>query len=162
MSKFVYPIAPGSCYFFTVRLADASSDLLVHEIDLLRDTIRLTRQCHPFVIEAAAILPNRIHMIWTMPPGDDDYGLRWQMIKTTFARHAIDRYGRKMSGIWQRRYWEQPVRTVDEMQAYTDAVGDAAVEDGLVRDPRHWPYSSLWVGRTKPQLHANRDALMTA
>lgn len=158
MSKSCHSVAPGACYFFTVRLSDPTSDLLVRKMDLLRDTVRLTRQCHPFVIEAAVILPNRMHMIWAMPPGDDDYGLRWQMIKTTFARHAVDKKGSTTPGIWQRRYWEHPIRDADDLAEYITAIQQAPVEDGLVKDCQHWPYSSLWAGRAPRMAHRAQRA----
>jgi hypothetical protein len=42
---------PGGSYFFTVTLADRSSDALVRHIDALRDAFRVTRRERPFAIE---------------------------------------------------------------------------------------------------------------
>ena len=57
MSDYRRARVPGACYFFTVNLRDRSSDLLVREIDLLRATVRATRQRHPFHIDAWVVLP---------------------------------------------------------------------------------------------------------
>jgi len=48
---------PGATYFFTVNLADRSSDLLVQRINLLRSIINKVKHAHPFVIEAMVVLP---------------------------------------------------------------------------------------------------------
>ncbi len=42
----------GATYFFTVNLRDRTSDLLIREIDLLRETVRATKSRHPFHIDA--------------------------------------------------------------------------------------------------------------
>jgi putative transposase len=41
-------------------------------------------QRHPFVIDAAVILPEHLHCIWTLPQGDSDYSMRWRLIKSFF------------------------------------------------------------------------------
>lgn len=140
----------GAQYFFTVRMQDHASDLLVREIRLLRLSVQLARQSQPFVIDAAVVLPNRLHMIWTMPPGDDDYGTRLQAIKTTFARHVPRKDQiHTFPGIWQRRYWEQRIASAEDYREYADLIATAPVEEGLVKSQHTWPYSSFWPGRPK-------------
>jgi REP element-mobilizing transposase RayT len=46
------------------------NDLLVREIDLLRAIVRRVRQSHPFRIDAWVVLPEHLHCVWTLPPGD--------------------------------------------------------------------------------------------
>ena len=60
----------GGCFFFTVNLADRTSDLLVREIDFLRTVIRTTLQRRPFTIDAWVVLPEHMHCLWTLPEGD--------------------------------------------------------------------------------------------
>lgn len=43
---------PGGTYFFTVNLLDRRSDLLVKQIDILRDAVCWARTRTPFHIEA--------------------------------------------------------------------------------------------------------------
>jgi putative transposase len=40
----------------------------------------------PFTIDAAVILPEHIHFLWTLPPGDRDYSYRVGRIKVLFTR----------------------------------------------------------------------------
>ena len=49
---------PGGSFFFTVNLADRRLGLLTENVDALRAAFRITRQRHPFAIEAIVILPD--------------------------------------------------------------------------------------------------------
>ena len=77
---------PGGSYFFTVNLADRRSRLLTDKIGLLRSALRMVMQRHPFTTEAVVVLPEHLHCIWTLPPGDTDFATRWRLIKTDFSR----------------------------------------------------------------------------
>ena len=68
-----------------MTLADRSSDLLVGEIDGLREAVRQTRAERPFQIDAWVVLPDQLHCIWTLPEGDTDYSTRWGAIKGRFS-----------------------------------------------------------------------------
>jgi len=46
----------------------------------------LSRARHPFTIDAAVILPDHLHMIWTLPEDDEDCALGWRLIKSAFSR----------------------------------------------------------------------------
>jgi len=63
-------LVEGGCYFFTVNLRDRRSDLLVAEIAALRGAVRAARARHPFHIDAWVVLPDHMHCLWTLPPGD--------------------------------------------------------------------------------------------
>ena len=45
-----------------------------------------TRRTHPFAINAFVVLPDHLHAIWTLPPDDSDFSVRWRLIKTRFAK----------------------------------------------------------------------------
>jgi putative transposase len=80
----------GGSYFFTVNLADRRLPLLNDRIDLLRAAFRQVQARHPFTIEAAVILPDHLHAIWTLPEQDADFALRWRLIKSAFS-HGLMR-----------------------------------------------------------------------
>ena len=68
---------------------------------------------YPFETVAVCVLPNHIHAIWTLPPDDADYSLRWRLIKTKFSAHfpraenlSASKQRRHERGIWQRRFYE--------------------------------------------------------
>jgi len=77
---------PGGSFFFTVNLLERRSDLLTRHIELLRDSVRRVRRLHPFHIDAWVVLPEHMHCIWTMPPADADFPLRWRLIKLIFSK----------------------------------------------------------------------------
>jgi putative transposase len=60
----------GGSFFSTVNLADRRLALLTDHIVLLRAAFRQVRALHPFTIEAAVILPDHLHAIWTLPEQD--------------------------------------------------------------------------------------------
>ncbi|KJZ20646.1 REP-associated tyrosine transposase [Loktanella sp. S4079] len=150
MSNYRRRYVPGGTYFFTAELLDKQSTLLTEEIDLLRAATAICKRRWPFQIKAAVILPAKMHMIWTLPPGDTEYSKRWRLIKSTFSRHVDPpisptktklRAGEK--GIWQRRFWEHVIRDQADYDLHMHLIITAPVTAGLVRKPLDWPYSSL-------------------
>jgi putative transposase len=78
-------------------------------VGLLREAFRYVRARHPFTLDAIVVLPDHLHAIWTLPPGDADYALRWRLIKAFFSRGidtgeqiSASRERRGERGIWQR------------------------------------------------------------
>jgi pimeloyl-ACP methyl ester carboxylesterase len=49
-------------------------------------TVELARR--PFHIDAMVILPDHIHALWTLPPDDAEYSIRWRNIKRSFTQHT--------------------------------------------------------------------------
>lgn len=94
MTNYRRAFVPGATYFFTVNLADRRTTLLVDHIRLLREAFRCTRQRHPFVVDAMVVMPDHLHAVWTLPPGDADFPLRWRLIKTWFSRNMPRRQSR--------------------------------------------------------------------
>ena len=76
----------GATYFFTVNCAERSGNfILVNNVNLLRSVFRKVKADHPFKIDAMVVLPEHLHCIWTLPPGDADYKTRWALIKAGFS-----------------------------------------------------------------------------
>ena len=141
---------PGATYFFTVNLARRNSTLLVDRIDVLRDAIRHVRRRHPFVIDAMVVMPEHLHAVWTLPPGDADFATRWRLIKTGFSRRipagerrTTSRISKGERGIWQRRYWEHLIRDEWDLQSHIDYIHFNPVKHGHVDRAADWPYSSF-------------------
>lgn len=96
------------------------------------------------------ILPDHLHTIWTMPPDDADYALRWRLIKTRFSRglpktesRSDSRIAKGERGIWQRRYWEHQIRDEDDLQCHVDYIHINPVKHGYVERAADWPHSSI-------------------
>lgn len=142
---------PGATWFFTVNLLQRRrNDLLIRHVDLLRDVVRRVHRLHPFVVDAWVVLPEHMHCVWTLPPGDMAYPLRWRLIKTLFCRALPQdeyrsplRVQRGERGIWQRRYWEHLIRDDEDFRRHLDYVHINPLKHGLVGRVQDWPYSSF-------------------
>jgi putative transposase len=150
MSGYRRARVPGATYFFTVNLRDRSSDLLIREIELLRNTVRATKVRHPFHIDAWVVLPEHMHCLWTLPAGDADFALRWKVIKFGFSRRLPSRealtatqHKRGERDIWQRRYWEHLIRDDQDYQRHFDYIHLNPLKHGHVQQVVDWPYSSF-------------------
>ncbi len=141
---------PGGTYFFTVVLADRHTRLLVCNIDYLRQAFRQAKIALPFRLEAAVVLPDHLHCIWTLPEGDADYPCRWQHIKASFSKklpkataRSASKVAKRERGIWQRRYWEHLIRDEHDLHRHLDYLHYNPVKHGLVAHVSDWPYSSF-------------------
>ncbi|UHQ22929.1 transposase [Lysobacter sp. 5GHs7-4] len=151
MTAYRRPHASGATWFFTTNLAQRGGNrLLVEQIGLLRETVARVRCRHPFRIDAMVVLPDHLHAIWTLPPGDSRIGTRWGLIKADFARrlpHGEQRSNSRLlrgeRGIWQRRYWDHLIRDATDLAAHCDYVHYNPVKHGLVTAAKEWPYSSF-------------------
>jgi REP element-mobilizing transposase RayT len=56
---------PGGTVFFSVNLLDRRSNLLVTNIDALRDSVRRVRARAPFHTDAWVVLPDHMYCLWT-------------------------------------------------------------------------------------------------
>jgi putative transposase len=150
MANYRRQLLPGGTFFFTVALQDRNSHLLVEHIDALRTALSHVHQRHPFGIDAWVVLPDHMHAIWTLPPGDSNYAMRWKRIKALFSRtiprqetRSASRWWKGERGIWQRRYWEHTVRDMDDFKRCFDYVHLNPLKHGLVTRVKDWPYSSF-------------------
>src|SRR6516165_8869833 len=80
----------GATYFFTLVTANRSRWLCDDDARLaLRQAILACRSRCPFHINAVVLLPDHLHMIWTLPPGDSDYSGRWAAIKRAVSASRL-------------------------------------------------------------------------
>ena len=139
----------GSVFFFTVVLADRSSDLLVDEIDRLRQVYRTIQRRRPFETIAVCVLPDHLHAVWALPEGEADFSTRWSLIKSGFSRgmgsisRSASKAAKRQKGIWQRRYWEHAIRDDTDMERHVDYIHVNPVKHGLVARVADWPHSSF-------------------
>ncbi|MGP0092055.1 MAG: REP-associated tyrosine transposase [Xanthobacteraceae bacterium] len=150
MSRYRRAKIEGGVFFFTVTLADRPSDLLVQQIDRLRRVYGSVQRRHPFETVAICVLPDHLHALWSLPPGDADFPLRWNLIKGGFSRGLVgdvrrsaSKIGRREKGIWQRRDWEHAIRDDDDLERHIDYIHFNAVKHGYVAMACNWPHSSF-------------------
>lgn len=152
---------PGGSYFFTV-VTHARRQFLTEgpPSRLLGSIIRRCQLRWPFAIDAIVLLPDHLHAIWTLPPGDKEYSKRWGWIKKEFTSWYLRIGGREVGisagrqkerrrGVWQPRFWEHTLETDEDFERHFDYAHYNPVKHGLVECPRDWPLSSFhrWAGR---------------
>lgn len=152
---------PGGSFFFTVVTADRAPILITNTaIGILRKAVAECGRRWPFAFDAGVVLPDHLHAIWTLPPGDHDFSRRWAWIKRTFSSRYLAAGGaeravmpgqkrQRRRGIWQPRFYEHCIRDMEDLNNHLDYIHYNPVKHGLVGCPHAWPYSSFgrWVAR---------------
>lgn len=155
MSRYRRDTTPGATYFFTVvtyRRQPILCDAALRTA--LRQAIEDVRSKRPFAVDAWVLLPDHLHCLWTLPPGDADFATRWSLIKRQvsvccreYCRRPEWLSGSKRkhreSTLWQRRYWEHRIRDEHDYARYIDYIHYNPVRHGHCRTPGEWPYSTL-------------------
>src|SRR6056297_2115683 len=139
MSMYRRPKVPGARVFFSVALAQRGGSLLVDEVVRLRAAVRMTQAERPFAIDAWVVLPDHLHAVWTLPPGDADYSTRWRLIKARFSRdlgrtgpRSASKRAKRERGLWQRRFWEHTIRDEADYALHLRYCWANPVRHGLV------------------------------
>lgn len=150
MPNYRRALVPGGCWFFTINLLERRKTLLADHVGILRDAVQRTRMRYPFTIDAIVVLPDHLHAVWTLPPGDTDFPLRWRLIKSRFSKaipkqERLNRVRRERGerGIWQRRFWEHLIRDETDYARHVEYCYINPVKHGLVTRVRDWPHSSF-------------------
>jgi putative transposase len=145
----------GGTYFFTVNTLYRRPLLTDERVRAtLRDGIHLARVAHPFEVIAWALLPDHLHCIWTLPPGDVDFGRRWSLIKRHVSircaeiapglgQRGASRLKRNESALWQRRFWEHQIRDDSDLAHHVDYIHWNPVKHGYVKRAADWPFSTF-------------------
>jgi putative transposase len=171
---------PGGTSFFTVvtyhrvRLFDDP-----RARQLLGEAMRTVNDALPFHTVAIVLMPDHLHAIWTLPPGDEDFSTRWKNIKSEFTERWLASGGMELPvspsqkrrgnrGVWQRRFIEHLIDDERDLEAHCDYTHFNPVKHELAVRPWDWEFSSFrrfvargqyewdW-GRTQPQSIVGMD-----
>ena len=155
MGEYRRGYAPGGTVFLTVetnfRRPILTSDLAR---PILRAALIETRCSRPFRIEAIVLLPDHLHMVWTLPDGDADYSTRAKLVKGRFTHNYLaaggreggrsrSRMAKRERSVWHRRFWEHVVRDEADFQRICDYVHYNPVKHRHASCPHAWAYSSF-------------------
>jgi putative transposase len=109
---------------------------------------------YPFEIMAIVLLPDHLHTVWSLPPGDCRYPLRWMRVKEEFTRAWLSHGGNerpqsesrqkhRLRGVWQKRYWEHTVEDESDLKRCIDYIHWNPCKHRLVPRVRDWEWSSF-------------------
>ena len=145
---------PGGTYFFTIVTYQRQPIFANSEnISRLRKAIANIKKEMPFTI-IGGVLPDHLHFIWQLPPGDTDYSKRIGKMKVLFTQslpkseiprqaNSVSRLKHRESNIWQRRFWEHTIRDEQDLENYLNYIHYNPVKHNLVSCPHLWQYSSF-------------------
>ena len=156
---------PGGTFFFTL-VTNYRRPLFEdpQNVERLRAAVRAVRDDWSFEPVAGVVLPDHLHTIWTLPPGDNDYSKRIGRMKVLFTRAlagtawedvvaapagASSRRRHAESGVWQRRFWEHVICDDADYEHHFDYLHYNPVKHGLCACPHLREASSFahWARR---------------
>jgi putative transposase len=152
MSRYRRSQTPGASYFFTVATLHRQPLLTEEPVrNALRQAIAQARRDTPFVIHAWVLLPEHLHCIWELPPGDADFGMRWSLIKRKVTQAcgyadrptSLSRVTRREGGLWQRRFWEHQIRDERDFEKHVDYIHFNPVKHGHAQAVKDRPFSTF-------------------
>jgi len=171
MSNYIRAKIKGGTYFFTL-ITFNRRPLFNEELAriCLRSSFKETREKYPFKIDAICLLPDHLHCIWTLPKHDENFSIRWSMIKGRFSIQYLKKGGidgkrnksRSKKGeaaLWQRRFWEHCIRDNEDMNKHIDYIHYNPVKHRYVKKPFDWEWTSfhkyLKINKYSPEWGTN-------
>jgi len=121
----------------SLRLEDASSDLLVRHVRILRDCVALAQKRWGFDVDAAAVLPSELHLLCCFPDTQFAIGNAARLIASAFAHHVPA----PCNVAWSHNSDVTEIAH-SAVKLRRDFIENAPVRAGLVRAATDWPYSS--------------------
>jgi putative transposase len=122
----------------------------VRYINDLKNVMRKVKAAQPYTFMAQVVMPEHLHAIWRLPPGDADFPMRWLLIKAGFSRRiakteviAASHAAKRERSIWQRRYWEHQIRDETDLERHVDYIHYNPVKHCWVTSAADWPHSTL-------------------
>jgi putative transposase len=155
MSEYRRCYVPGGTYFFTVVTQDRAPVFRdPAAVRLLGTAMRSARAKRPFQTIDIVVLPDHLHCVWSLPPGDPDYSGRWRWIKGAFTEQWLRMGGREASltasrlrkgehAVWQRRFWEHRIQDEIDLERHVDYIHYNPVKHAYASRPLEWPWSSF-------------------
>lgn len=159
MSDYRRYFVPSGTYFFSI-VTYHRRPLFANKqnVQRLRNAVAFVKKEMPFEICAAAILPDHMHFLWSLPPRDDAYSKRIGRMKVEFTRSlrstttppsgtSPSRRKHRESDVWQRRFWEHTIDDEHDFDHHFDYIHYNPVKHGHVSCPHLWVASSFhhWV-----------------
>ena len=154
MSNYKRIYLDGYSYFITM-VTQGRNPILIDNISLLRDSFKRSKQRYEYHIDAIVILPDHIHMILTSKnPLEYSkiithikrsfvYGLDASLKEKAKLHLSSSSYKRKLSGIWQKRFYEHTIRDEKDWLEKMNYIQYNAVKHAYVDTWEAWEYSSF-------------------
>ena len=142
---------PNSIIFITV-VTSKRRDILIDNIDLLKNSIERAHKYYKFTIVAICVLKNHVHLL-LKPDNINEYSKIILLIKRGFSKNIdiskIADYElresnikRKERDIWQRRFWEHTIIDQEDLYRHLDYIHYNPMKHYKIA-PKNWEYSTF-------------------
>jgi len=128
-------------FFITCCLAKTHPWLGNPEFQLLANSIYQARKNHHFLLNAWVFLPDHWHAI-IFPPSPLTISIVMETIKVD-STHRINQLRGTAGSLWQRRFFDRAIRTVERYHHFVDYIHMNPVRRNLVQHPEDWAWSSI-------------------
>ena len=141
MSRLRRLVLSDRWFFITCRVLPRRRHLSDSEFATLAQVIAERRAEHRFLLTAWVFLPDHWHAIF-YPRHPLTISRVMEAIKDG-ATKRINRSRRETGTLWQPRFFDRALRTVEEYNAKVEYIHWNPVKAGLVSRPEEWPWSSV-------------------
>ena len=137
---------------FITFVTQNRKEILIDNIDILRNGFRYSKEKFNYEIIASVILKEHCHLILSAKnQGDIPKIIR--IIKFNFSKNIPNKYltnielslsaaKRGEKGIWQRRYYDHLIRNDEDLYKHLDYIHYNPMKHYNIA-PKDWPYSSF-------------------
>jgi putative transposase len=141
VSELRRPFLSNRYFFLTVRLLRRRAKLADPDFRLLGHAFNRARRLHRFYLTAWVFLPDHCHAICA-PAHPTTISLVIKSVEQS-STSAINQQRGTEGELWQPRFFDRTLRTVEEYNEKVEYIHLNPVKAGLVRRPQDWPWSSL-------------------
>ena len=142
----------GHSYFLTI-VTYKRNPILIENIELLRESFRISKVNYEYQIDAIVVLPDHIHMVITIENAKN-YPKIIRSIKQYFSKycdpncyaHLTQSRSRQKEGylpVWQKRFYEHTIRNEKDFQSTLVYMYNNPVKHGWIENLNDWKYSSF-------------------
>lgn len=143
---------PNSTVFITI-VTSKRREILIDNIDLLRQSFVIAKDKFSFEIVAICVLKDHLHLL-LKPNIIEDYPIIIKTIKSQFSKNfdtnTINNYQESSSriskgekDIWQRRYWEHTIINEEDLFKHIDYIHYNPMKHYSIA-PKNWQFSSFY------------------
>jgi len=137
MSRLRRPFLSDRYFFVTVRLLKGRARLQDADFQLMAVALNRTRRQHPFYLTAWTFLPDHWHAICA-PVYPRTISLLMKSFKNS-STILINRRRGERSELWQARFFDRALRTVNEYNEKVEYIHMNPVRAGWVQQAEDWP-----------------------
>ena len=141
MSRLRRPFLSDRFFFLTVRLLKTRTEMGEGDFQLLAQALGEARRRQGFRLTAWVFLPDHWHAI-LYPPYPLTVSQAMKAVKLS-SMAVINRRRGEAAELWQGRFFDRALRTVEEYNEEVEYIHLNPVRRGLVSRPQDWRWSSV-------------------